>query len=389
MPEMLRLTEGGPPVAAWLCQPLGSDLKRTLARVAALPDMRWLAVMPDVHQAESFCVGLVAATSELVYPHAVGGDIGCGMLAQRFECDAQPLEDHRLRRVVLSEVARGVPIVRHRRDLEPSDRALGPDPSTLSSTRLVTIACRDGPIELGTLGRGNHFAELQIDAEGDLWIMVHSGSRGLGQAVFNAHTRASPGNMPGAIATEVSIRADSPEGAAYLTDADWCVRYASANRAAIADAIGRVLATRLGGTPDMASRVDVPHNFVRREMHGGVELLVHRKGAALAHADQPGLIPGSMGTPSFHVRGRGCPESLCSSSHGAGRAMSRGEAFRRITQREFARQTMGVTVDSRQAERLRDEAPGVYKDIRSVMRAQRDLVAITRELRPILTLKGT
>lgn len=383
MPEVLRLSHDGPSVAAWLCHPLAVEVRRSLERTASLPDVRRIAVMPDVHLAESICVGVALATSDLVYPQAVGGDIGCGMLAQAFDADHDALGNERDRREVLSAIGRAVPILRHRRAVHNVELPAVLDPGRLSRERLATLARRVGTIELGTLGRGNHFVELQRELDGGLWLMIHSGSRGMGQAVFAAH---QPSDRPSA---HWSISAETHEGAAYLADAAWCVEYARANRAAMAEIVGSVLREMIGARPVQDTAIDVPHNFVRRETHDGVELLVHRKGAAPAGADQPGVIPGSMGAPSFHVRGRGCAESLCSSSHGAGRALARGEAFRRISPREFARQTAWVTVDPRQTERLRDEAPGAYKDIRSVMRAQRDLVAITRELRPILTLKGT
>jgi tRNA-splicing ligase RtcB len=251
----------------------------------------------------------------------------------------------------------------------------------LSNGRLVATAKRQASLQLGTLGGGNHFVELQADEEDRLWLMVHSGSRGMGQAIRTHHMeRASP-----AAAGLRVLEATSPAGAAYLNDVEWARRYAEANRSAIARAVEEAVFC----PARWATAISADHNHVALEDHGGCALWVHRKGAMMAAAGVPGVLPGSMGTHSYHVEGRGVAEALRSSAHGAGRAMSRDRARRAITSRELGRQMAGVWYDFRLAEALREEAPRAYKDVRSVLRAQAELVKVIRRLRPILNHKST
>jgi tRNA-splicing ligase RtcB len=249
------------------------------------------------------------------------------------------------------------------------DWPVGLDPEALSSPSLRALARREGLAQLGTLGSGNHFVELQADDDGALWLMLHSGSRGIGPAIRAHHAR-------GLIGLE--------DGGAYLGDLDWALRYADANRRRLLDAA----VDAVGARADEDTLITCHHNHVRRETHDGRELWVHRKGAIPAARGEPGIVPGSMGAASFHVEGRGVAGALGSAAHGAGRAMSRTEARRRISDRELARQLAGVAWDARRAHLLRDEAPGAYKDIAAVMRAQRDLVRVVRRLRPLLSYKA-
>jgi tRNA-splicing ligase RtcB len=255
----------------------------------------------------------------------------------------------------------------------------------LKEGRLVAALERQGGVQLGTLGRGNHFVEFQeSDDDARLWVAVHTGSRAFGQAVLEAH-------LPNATVTETGLRrldADTLEGGHYLADLGVALAYADVNRRTIMAAVAELVSTVLGFAPDSIREISCVHNFVRRETHGDAELWVHRKGAISARAGEPGIVPGSMGTPTFHVAGRGCERSLCSSSHGAGRAMTRSQARRRIGVGELRRQLQGVWFDERRANALRDEAPGAYKDIGRVMRAQAELTKIVRRLRPILSYKG-
>jgi tRNA-splicing ligase RtcB len=217
--------------------------------------------------------------------------------------------------------------------------------------------------------------------------MLHSGSRAMGQAITAHHT---------AIAQEQSQRrklpwldAESPQGQAYLADAAWATAYADASRLAMLRAVQQLLKELLGCQVAWETLIHANHNHVRREMHGGESWWVHRKGALPAAAGLAGVIPGSMGTTSYHVTGRGCEGSLGSSSHGAGRRLSRGEAARAISPRQLAREMHGVWFDARLSRQLCDEAPSAYKDVHAVMRAQRDLTRIDRQLRPLLSYKGS
>lgn len=371
------------PIDLWLCEPLPKEAAVTLERLRAAPDVRRIAVMPDVHVAGPFCVGTVLATAERIYPQAVGGDIGCGMTALRFDADASVLEDERVARTILADLATAIPTNKHRSASVPDGLPDGLEQEPLSDPALESVRRREGRYQLGTLGRGNHFVELQADDEERLWLMVHSGSRGIGQAISDFHGR----NAHQAAARLWSLPADGP-GAAYVHDAAWAERYAAANRLVMARAVEAVLRKALGIEADWSTLVDSSHNHVRREMHDGVELWVHRKGALPAEEGVAGVIPGSMGTRSFHVVGRGCAAALCSSSHGAGRSRTRTEARQTIGGRQVERELRNVWFDPRMMEALREEAPSAYKEIGKVMKAQRELTRIVRELRPLLAYKG-
>jgi len=368
------------PIATWLATPLGTDVAAALRRTADADDVACIAVMPDVHLAEDVCIGTVVATRSILYPAAVGGDIGCGVAALRFAADASVLDDARTAAAVLDELCRGVPALRHPVRGAPRCRPR----SGRSRTRASRLPRDLAGVELGTLGRGNHFLELQADDAGALWLMVHSGSRAMGQAIRDHHLRgatARGGGLRG-------IDADSAAGAAYLADLAWALAFADLNRRAIADRVAGILARRLGIAAEPDTWCSCHHNHVRREVHAGAPLWVHRKGAIPAGRDEPGLIPGSMGTASYHVAGRGHAAALASSSHGAGRRFSRSEARRRISARAVAAQLGAVWFDHRMADVLRDEAPAAYKDLDAVMRAQSELTRIVRRVRPRLSYKG-
>jgi tRNA-splicing ligase RtcB len=374
-----------PTVARWLAGPLPKDVAQSLDRLAAAEDVRHIAILPDVHLSGDVCVGVALATRRLIYPAAVGGDIGCGMAAVAVNAPADIL-DKAIAGQLLTELPRYVPSMRHSRATMPSALPSNLLETPLSDPRLMKLVDRDGRVQFGTLGRGNHFLELQADQENRLWLMLHSGSRAMGQAITAHHV---------ARAEQISQRRRLPyldiettACAAYLADVAWAIRYAEQSRLAMLRATEELLLRMLGVTLDWKTLIHSNHNHVRKEMHGSETLLVHRKGALPAAEDEPGVIPGSMGSPSFHVAGRGCPESLCSSSHGAGRALSRKEAAQRLSPRGLQREMHGVWFDDRQTRHLLDEAPSAYKDIRAVMRAQRDLTRIERELRPLLSYKG-
>lgn len=364
------------PIRMWLADPLKPEVARLLDRLARAPDVRQVAVMPDAHAAEDVCVGVVVGTSELVYPQAVGADIGCGMTTVAME--GPDFSASGACRDVLRAIQRSVRVLTR----PPGSAIGGPDPVGLSDASLAKAALRDGIRELGTLGRGNHFVEVQLDEADTPWILVHSGSRAMGQVVTRHHlSRAS---LNGGL---LVLNAGSPLGQAYLIDQAWACQFASASRRAILEDVANALAP-LGWRPAWDSLLDSPHNLVRPEVHAGQTLLVHRKGAAMALAGQAGVIPGSAGTSSVHVEGRGCEEAMCSSSHGAGRLMSRSEAKRAVSPARLLRELGDVCFDHRLAARLVDEAPSVYRDLRRVMQAQRDLVKITRRLKPVVSFKG-
>ena len=380
------MANDSPRIAAmeqWLVEPPRREVADALERLRRADDVQYVAVMPDVHLADDVCVGTAMATSRLIYPGAVGGDIGCGMAAMSLGISAQKLQgDRSLAGQVLASLYRRVPSNRH-----PSRRALPAeiDPGALSDERLRKLAARDGAVQLGTLGRGNHFLEFQADEQDNLWLMVHTGSRAIGQAVRDHHVRRAVRNGTGLLA----IDAASEAGQAYLRDAEWAVRYADANRVGIVRAAAEIAGDLLGASPLWQTLIRTDHNHIRRETHFAQTWWVHRKGAMPADEGAAGMIPGSMGTESVHVSGRGNPLSLRSSAHGAGRKLSRDEARRSIGVASLERQLKGIWFDHRAAAALREEAPGAYKDVRAVLRAQRDLVRIERQLRPVLVYKGS
>jgi tRNA-splicing ligase RtcB (3'-phosphate/5'-hydroxy nucleic acid ligase) len=374
---------GSAVVRSWAGGPLDGDVQAAIERLARGDDVRRIAVMPDVHLAADVCIGTVLATSHTLYPNAVGGDIGCGVAALAFDCEAARLDDERAAAAVLAGLYRAIPLTRHSRK---RPHGLSPELAQrpLSQPSLESLRSGDGVLQAGTLGRGNHFVELQADSDGRLWLMLHSGSRGIGQAIRDHHLARCVGGRSGLRCLD----ATSPEGADYLADMAWAVDYAEWGRRAMVAAVCEVVKEVLGSDADEDSFISCNHNHVRRETHEGETLWVHRKGAISAAAGEPGLVPGSMGTHSFHVEGRGCAAALCSSAHGAGRRLSRTDARRRLSAKDVTRELRGVWFDHRLAAGLREEAPSAYKDIDAVLRAEHDLVRITRRLRPVLCFKG-
>ncbi len=367
----------------WLAETPPTEVRDAIARLGRGDDVARVAVMPDVHLSADVCVGIALGTLDTVIPAAVGGDIGCGMAALAFDTEAERLADAAVATRILQGLYEAIPFMRHsRRNRVALPRSLAEH--ALSDPTLMATRAREAELQLGTLGRGNHFVELQADGEGRLWLMVHSGSRGMGQAIRQFHEAKGSRDRAGLRC----LPARSTAGRAYLNDLRWALDYAAASRARMIDAVRDVMARVLAIEADESTAIECHHNFVRREEHDGQALWVHRKGALSAREGEAGIIPGSMGAVSHHVRGRGCASALCSSSHGAGRSMARSVARRRISSRRLHQQMHGIWFDHRMAQRLRDEAPGAYKDIGAVMRAQRSLTRVERTLRPVLVFKG-
>lgn len=384
-------------VRAWLAEPLGEKALGQVRAIAAADDVKLVRVMPDAHAGELLCNGCVVATERLVYPKAVGGDIGCGFAVAPLGVDASLLRDPRRGAEVLHAIGRAVPIIRHakaaiaeamgeRSVAGAAGIAPGLPAGELSAPALRSLARRDGIVELGTLGRGNHFIELGREAAGELWAIVHSGSRAMGPAILAHHLR----HVPGAPSDRElgALDAAGEAGAAYLADAAWAIAYASASRLAMLRAVARVLPSAAAGV-DALRLVDAPHNTITREAIGGVTLLVHRKGANAARKGAPVVVAGSAGTFSVIGEGRGCADSLDSCSHGAGRRWSRSEAGRRLGAGDVRSQMRGVVFEERLSARLVSEAPGAYRDLREVMAAQKELVREVVRLTPLLSFKGT
>jgi tRNA-splicing ligase RtcB len=396
--------EGGVPVKSWTRGvPVDPAAVAQLRNVAALPFVfRHVAAMPDVHWGLGATVGSVVATRGAVIPAAVGVDIGCGMMAVRTNVRAERLPDDLsgIRAAIEAAVPHGrtdnggpndrgafadpTPEARAAwAELEPGWKRIVEDQPKVASGRTLD--------HLGTLGTGNHFVELCLDEAGAVWAMLHSGSRGVGNRIGTVFIELARRDMERFfINLPDRDLAYLPEGtehhAQYMHAVSWAQRFARANRRLMMDAVLRALA---GVFPDVAVdevAVNCHHNYVDTEEHFGERVLVTRKGAVRAGKGELGIIPGSMGAKSFIVRGRGNPESFCSCSHGAGRAMSRGAARKRFTLEDHARATAGV--ECRKDEGVLDETPGAYKDIDAVMAAQADLVEIVHTLRQVVCVKG-
>lgn len=341
------------------------EVVHRVEKMAGWPDVRQIAVMPDAHIAGEGCVGVVLATQETWYPQAVGADIGCGMAALPLGPSPQ-LTTGELQ-ALLPELQRAVPAHRH-----ASPQVLPQDlnPAALSHPALSRVAARDGAVQFATLGRGNHFLELQRDEQDHLWLTVHTGSRAVGQAIYDFHT-VNPITRP-----------------TYASDLAWARRYAHESRLAILRAAADIFTRRLGTAPDFASLVSCDHNHAQIEQHGDRQLIIHRKGATPAARDQPGIIAGSMATFTVLTLGRGNSESLASSSHGAGRRLSRTEARQNITIGWLRSVLDSIAYDTRLLPRLVEEAPAAYRDLRDVLHAQRELVKTTHRLTPLLIHKS-
>lgn len=365
------MSDAKAPLALFVSEALEPEVARFVERVRHAPDVVHVAVMPDVHLAGRACVGTVVATERTLYPELLGSDLGCGVAALPLGLPLAQLGDLR---GVLAALAEVVPIERGARAARVLE--LGP----LSDPALAKVLARDGAHELGTLGRGNHFLELRRDDAGEAWLVVHTGSRTMGPTLQAHHARRGQ-RVRGGLA---ALDAESDLGRAYTSDVRWALGYARASRASILEASCRAL----GVTQSESALIDAQHDSVLHETHEGRALWVHRKGAMTLPEGALGVLPGSMGTATFIVRGRGAPRALDSSAHGAGRRLPRGRAARTIDVARLRTEMEGVVVDPRRLRSLVDEAPSAYKDVHRVARAQRELASIVCELHPVLVHKG-
>ena len=381
------------PVLTWGRAP-DPEAVRQLQLLASQPwVVEQVAGMPDLHVAEGVAVGSVFATEHHVVPGALGGDLGCGMAALRFSSpaslDRHPLGprdflDRRVLGRLMAAIARRVPVgdQTHREGIPIPDEIGTP---SLSTGSLCRERDRLSPRHLGTLGGGNHFVELDRDPEGNLWLLVHTGSRGLGAAIRKHHQAAATAQDPGPLA---ALDTRTEAGRAYLADLAWALAFARHNRARILDEAAAVLAEEIGAYPAMDTLVDIHHNHAAPEEHGGRKLLVHRKGAIAAPAGRRALVPGSMGTASYLVEGLGEPRSFCSCSHGAGRVLSRSAARATVAPAQLEREMRRVVFDHRRLSSLVEEAPSAYRDIREVLEDEVDLARPLLRLEPLAVLKG-
>ncbi len=395
----------GVPIKSWTKGvPFEDEARAQLQRIASLPFIhKWVAAMPDVHHGKGATVGSVIATVGAIIPAAVGVDIGCGMMAARTSLTANDLPDSLAG--LRAAIERAVP---HGRTANggPGDRGAWHDLPVAQQQAWAAIEPGYRQIvaahpkldrgshvnHLGTLGTGNHFIEVCLDETERVWVMLHSGSRGVGNRIGSFFIELAKQDMRRwFVNLPDQDLAYLPEGTehfdAYLRAVSWAQAYARTNRELMmAQVVAAMRTTELPGFDAAVEAVNCHHNYVARERHYGANVILTRKGAVRAGKDELGIIPGSMGAKSYIVKGRGNPESFESCSHGAGRAMSRTEAKRRFTLADHAAATVGI--ECRKDADVIDETPAAYKAIDQVMAAQRDLVDVVYTLRQVLCVKG-
>ncbi|WP_083472532.1 RtcB family protein [Kibdelosporangium phytohabitans] len=363
---------------------------RQLHNISALPwAFKHVAVMPDVHYGKGATVGSVIAMRDAVSPAAVGVDIGCGMAAVRSSLRASDLPDDLSR--IRSEIEQAVPVGFAMHKATAFDERDSGDWGAFwgGFDALAGGFDRARALhQMGTLGGGNHFIEVCLDSTRQVWVMLHSGSRGVGNILAQHHIAIARGLAHNAELPDRDLAvflAKTPEMEAYRRDLYWAQDYARRNRAVMLRLVCSVLR---GKFPQVAfdEPISCHHNYVAEETHFDTEVMVTRKGAIRAGRGDMGIIPGSMGTGSYIVRGLGNPDSFESASHGAGRRMSRTKAKKRFSAEDLAAQTAGV--ECRKDAGVVDEIPAAYKDIDEVIRNQSDLVEVVAKLKQVICVKG-
>ena len=370
-----------------------------LRNVATLPWVKGLAVMPDVHYGKGATVGSVIAMEGAVCPAAVGVDIGCGMSAVKTSLTANDLPGDLSR--LRSQVEKAIPVGRgmHESPVD-AERLSGFSGSGANWSDFwgrfdglaesVKFRRERAEKQMGTLGSGNHFVEICTDTDGSVWLMLHSGSRNIGKELAEYHigeAQQLPHNQ-GLIDRDLAVFiSGTPQMTAYRNDLFWAQEYARNNRAVMMALLKDVIRKEFKkAKPAFEPVISCHHNYVAEEQYEGMDLLVTRKGAIRAGSGDYGIIPGSMGTGSYIVRGLGNPDSFQSASHGAGRKMSRNAAKKQFSAGDLAKQTRGV--ECRKDSGVVDEIPGAYKPIEQVMEQQRDLVEVVAKLRQVVCVKG-
>ncbi|MCT9077532.1 RtcB family protein [Streptomyces fulvoviolaceus] len=386
------------PIRMWTDPSTVEDVAlQQLRNVATLPWIKGLAVMPDVHYGKGATVGSVIAMRGAVCPAAVGVDIGCGMSAVKTSLTANDLPGDLSR--LRSKIEQAIPVGRGMHDSAV-------DPGRLHGfatggwddfwgrfdgvAEAVKFRHERAERQMGTLGSGNHMIEICLDQSNSVWLMLHSGSRNIGKELAEHHIGVAqklPHNQ-GLVDRDLAVFVDdTPQMSAYRNDLYWAQEYAKYNRAIMMGLLKDVIRREFKkAKPTFETEVSCHHNYIAEECYEGMDLLVTRKGAIRAGFGEYGIIPGSMGTSSYIVKGLGNEKAFNSASHGAGRRMSRNAAKRRFTVRDLEEQTRGV--ECRKDSGVLDEIPGAYKNIDQVMEQQRDLVEVVAKLKQFICVKG-
>jgi tRNA-splicing ligase RtcB len=398
MPVRQEISEGLVPVRVYTSE-IEPEARAQLVNISRLPIVHHhVAAMPDVHLGIGATVGSVIPTRRAIIPAAVGVDIGCGMMATRLSLTGNELDETSLRKV-FAQISRDVPVGFG----QHSDRDARADSAKGFKKALSRILQKHAGIQkrvgrnsswvhqLGTLGGGNHFIEVCLDESNRVWAMLHSGSRGIGNAIGTYFIElAKKDAQRNDMRLPDADLAYFPEGAQHFDDyveaVGWAQDYARANREEMIDLVLDAMRRHLPSFEVTGAAVNCHHNYVEREEHYGESVWLTRKGAIRAGAGELGIIPGSMGARSYIVRGKGSPESFHSCAHGAGRLMSRNAAQKRFSTKDLADQTEGVIC--RKDKGVIDEIPGAYKPIDEVMANQADLVEVVHTLKQVVCVKG-
>lgn len=352
-----------------------------------------LAIMPDVHAGKGMPIGGVLACKDVVIPNAVGVDIGCGMCAVKTNLKVAEIPAEVLRKQIMRGIRRRIPLGKnHHKELQ--DEKYLPEGFDINKMEIVKRRQHAIRYEIGTLGGGNHFIELQKDEEGTLWIMIHSGSRNLGKQVgdyYNDIAAKLNERWYSVVSPEIQmpfLARQTQEFDMYWNEMQYCVEFALCNRKLMMERIEEVIADSIKEV-EFEPMINIAHNYAAIEHHYGSDVIVHRKGATLARKGVTGIIPGSQGTASYIVEGLGNPESFCSCSHGAGRLLSRKSAIETLDlQQEIAMlEAKGIVHAVRSRDDLQ-EASGAYKDIDEVIANEADLVKVKTKLLPVAVIKG-
>ncbi|MCL2843102.1 MAG: RtcB family protein [Oscillospiraceae bacterium] len=375
-------------IKSWCDEPEAGAIEQA-KNIAQLPFAhQHIALMPDTHQGYGMPIGGVLAAVDTIIPNAVGVDIGCGMLACK--TTLQDIRQGEIRKI-MGLVRESIPTGFHHRKTPLTIKA------PPKNAPIVQAEHQSAQHQVGTLGGGNHFIEIQRGSDGHIWFMIHSGSRNLGKKVcdhYNALAKRLHARWPGAVPAKWDLAflpIDTEEGQQYIAEMEYCQQFAAENRRVMFDDILGAFEKVIPGAAvcDGESAINVHHNYARLEHHFGKDVWVHRKGATSAQEGEMGIIPGSQGTKSYIVTGLGNQDSFCSCSHGAGRKMGRKEAQRTLSlEAEIAHMDKQGIVHGIRNKRDLDEAAGAYKDIDVVMEEQKDLVEIAVELTPLGVIKA-
>ena len=397
--------KGGLPIKSW-CKDVDELAMQQAENLSVHPAVRkYIALMADCHVGYGMPIGGVIACRSSVIPNAVGVDIGCGMIAVETDIDAEAFHEMKTRRVLLNNVKKMIPLGegnshKDKQEWEGFEKYI----DSLDDAEKLQWPNKLDRRNLGTLGGGNHFIELQVSDKNKIWLMIHSGSRNLGQKVAKYY---------GKLAQELNAKwnstipdknlafltADSIEGGDYIRDMNFALDYALENRQRMMKTFKEQLSAFMNGKVEFLKEINIHHNYASLENHFGQDFWIHRKGATSAKAGEIGIIPGSMGTASYIVKGKGNTESFMSCSHGAGRCLGRRQATEQLTVEECDKSMEGIVFDRWNKVRLKwrktdkskydlSEAPLAYKNIDEVMNAQTDLVEPIVKLLPIGVLKG-